>query len=454
MYLLDLPPELITLCCSHIAHRPADWEDGNGETHAQFITDQFRNLRLTCKRLSLIATKQLFSRLYILPTQGSARKARTVLDDERFNPLVQTIIIRASLDDGHDRKDDDPTPSWDVFDEDDPEWESDGATEQHGINLDGEISCTFKRLLDSIGLFRNFRRLELVYDEEVQGPPGDSRYWFDADSGGFDVKESMEYRDTFFRKVLSALNHADHPATKLDSLCIPNLQNWVNAEVATSQDFMAVLSRLDNLELYITCEQYSSAPEFEIDLYALHEFYSVQLTKYWLKPLSDIGRLTGLKLYGSLPWGYLPKCDLRDIHFPKLRNLSLGHMNFTHDYQLQWILSHADSLEMLALHNCSIVTRGELENNVDAENYPILPKLRQGTGRGRNVISTWGYGARWHEYFASFSSALPHLHSFAFTNDTWRNFYGVSSHSLESFSATEEDWRAEIRVSRYCMMEG
>lgn len=457
MHLLELPDEVLTICCAQLAECPDEWEDEDDyrRTYAQFASTQFQNLRLTCKRLSPIATKLLFSRLYILPTKSSAQKARKVLEDERMNPLVHTISLRASLcRDRFGETSELPSPSWHCLDEDDPEWETDEDNEEHAIYLDGEVSCTFKRLLDSIGLFRNLRRIELVYDVQVSGISGDLAFW--RESGSYDdAPESVEYRNTFFGKILSALNHPDHPVNKFDSLSITNLQDWVDADLANSDDFKAMLSRLNHLELYIASEKYESAPEFEIDFYARHEFYSVQLRKYWLQPLSEIGRLTSLKLFGSIHWGYLPKCDLRDLHFPKLRRLILGQMDFTHEWQLEWILCHASSLESLALLNCPIVVRAELGHRVDDENYPVLPKMRTGTQRGRRVVSSWDYAARWHYYFRSFGSTLEHLRHFAITHGSWPagDYDNGPDHALRVFAAAE-GWPVELLVSRYCRMFG
>lgn len=455
MNLLDLPDELLTICCAQIAQCPEEWEDeeDHRQTYAQFASSQFQNLRLTCKRLSPIATKQLFSRLNLLPTKASAQKARTVLEDERMNPLVHTISLRASLcRDRYDERQDLPSPSWHCLDEDDPEWETDEDNEEHAIDVDGEVSCAFKRLLDSIGLFKNLRRIELVYDHQVSGVSGDTTFW--QESGYYEeAPESIEYRGTFFGKILSALNHPDHPVSKFDSLSITNLQDWVDADLATSENFKAMLSRLDRLELYMVSEKYDSAPEFEINFYARHEFYGAQLRKYWLEPLSAIGRLTSLKLFGSVHWGYLPKCDLRGLHFPKLRRLILGHMDFTHDWQLEWILSHASSLESLALLNCPIVIRGELDNKVDDEGYPVLPKIRTGTQRGRRVVSSWDYAARWHDYFRKFGSTLHRLRHFAITHGSWPACDGGPDHASRVFAANEK-WPAQLRISRYCKMSG
>lgn len=456
MPLFDLPDELLSLCCSQIERVVLPFDRCDEDPCPTVNLEALQNLRLTSKRILPIATKQLFSHLHLFPTRDSAQKVRAVLDDKRLNPFVNTISIQTFLVDNLDEQE--PHPCWHCHNTDDPDWDTTPVEddEEHAIDVDGEPSTTFKRTMDAIGLFRNLRRIELNYHPEVEGPTADSEGRRNSSA-----IESMEYRDDFFRKLLGALNHPKHPASKLSSLSIMNLQDCVNKEVATSGDFMAVLSRLESLELYITSEMDHAAYEYEITILERHDFYSRELRKYWLQPLQDIGRLTSLKLYGSIPWGYLPKCDLRGLHFPKLRNLSLGNMNFTHDWQLEWILSHGSSLESLALRNCPIIPDTELTHEVDEENYPILPRPQPGTTRGRRVKATWAYTTRWHDCFKRFRTELPRLRHFTTTHG--HSLFSVERQGDElkdwpddpsRIFAVADTWSAKLYFSRYCMMTG
>jgi hypothetical protein len=446
MQLFDLPDELLDLCCYHIDRSKSQLNADEEDTSAQDNSEAHQNLRLTCKRISPVATKHLFSRLHLLPTKDSALKARAVLDDEHLNLLVTTIYTQASLFDDRISGNVSP-PSWEFHPDDYSEGETDENDEEHGIVVDGELSATFKRTLDDIGLFRNLRRVELVYDHQVQGPSADER------SYGGEVKESTEYRAAFFCKLVSALNHPGHPACRLNSLSILNLQDWVSADIASCSDFLAVLSRLEQVELCIASEQDEPDPHSEIWIPERHRFYFEQLREHWLQPLQESGRLTGLKLYGSIPWGYLPKCDLRGLNFPKLRSLSLGNMNFTHDWQLEWTLSHGSTLVFLTLHQCSIIPDTEMVHTVDGDNYPILPRVQPPTGRGRSIESTWSYAARWHDYFDRFRTELHHLLHFAINHGTWILSYNGPSDAAKLFN-TAENLPAEIGIRRYNMMTG
>jgi hypothetical protein len=445
MHLFDLPDELLDLCCWQIDHLQVPLDLDEQDISAEVNRDALRNLRLTSRRISPIATKRLFSRLHLLPTKRSAQRARAIIDDGRLNSLVNTLSVHTSMFDDR-RHEEDPAPTWNFQDEDDVNRETKEPDDDE--ELDGELPAAFKRTLGAIGLFRSLRRIELQFDDPVEGPSADANNRYEPE-----VKETIEYRDTFFRKLLRALNHPDHPASKLNSISIMNLQDWVNAEVATSSDFKALLLRLEILELCIVSERDNAAPENEILISERHDFYSEQLRKFWLQPLQEIGKLTNLKLYGMISWGYLPKCDLRDLHFPKLKSLSLGNMTFTHDWQLEWIVSHGSSLESLTLHNCPIIPDTELIHNVDADNYPIIPLARMGMTRGRNVKSTWKYAARWYDYFHRFRAELPKLRHLAVTYGTWLIAH-VRGYEAAGMFATKETLPAEIRVSRYCMMRG
>lgn len=114
--------------------------------------------------------------------------------------------------------------------------------------------------------------------------------------------ETKAYRNTILRKVLRALNHHDHPATKLRSLAIENLHELVDFDILTSNDFKAVIGRLETLELTFALfeknEHVSPAPSGNrvedrrerifraIDDRTRHQFFP-RLRKFWLEPLQQ-----------------------------------------------------------------------------------------------------------------------------------------------------------------------
>jgi hypothetical protein len=409
MHFLELPEELIVLCCEHI--------------------DLFagRALRLTCKRIIPIATKNLFSHVHLLPTTQSAKKARAILENEDLMPLVTTISIKASFGDVIP----DIWPEWNVPDD----WRKnrpDYADEtKNGIETNGVLSSAVKTMLNDIGLFKNLRRVELRFDWQVRG-------LFSWDDDG-NHKERTEYREPFLKNFFRALNHPEHPASKVHSLSICNLHDLSNYETLRSQDFKAVLSRIDNLELNIATEERKAGPEREIEYPERHQFFGTDLIDLWLAPVQH--NLVHLKLYRNCYWGYLPKCDLRKLRFPRLKGLAFGRMTFTHDWQLDWIISHGQTLKSLTLYDCPIIHDAKVAQATDSERYV---KLQDGTVEwDLDNVTTWSYGSRWHDYLHKMTIGLPRLQHFGMAHHPWGHDYDESN----ATPAFHDDERSAFETS-------
>ena len=409
MQILDLPDELLVLCCEHVDMLA------------------IRALRLTCKRTVPMATKRLFSHVHLVPTTDSANKARNILEIKDLMPLVTTISIKTSLEEIEH-------PTWDIESptDDDPQ---DPDQEEHGIEIDGEVSHVFKALLNDIGLFKNLRRVELKFDWEVVGLHG-------YDSGNH--KEWKEYREPFLRNFFRALNHSEHPASKLHSLSIVNLHDVSDYETLRSDDFKAVLSRIDTLELCIATEEQSAAPESEIEYPERHQFFGIDLIELWLAPVQQ--NLVNLKIYSNCYWGYLPKCDLRTLHFSKLKSLAFGNMTFTHDWQLDWIISHGRTLESLTLDDCPIVHDAMVAETLDPERYVKLQDDKTLLW-DPDIETTWSCSSRWHDYFRKMTTGLPRLQHFGLGHGPWGDDIGEDNTAL-AFEASASLW-AQLEAGRY-----
>jgi hypothetical protein len=419
MPLLDLPDELLLLCCEQTDMLAA------------------RALRLSCKRLAPLFTKRLFSHFHLLPTTDSANKARSILENRDLMPLVTTISIKASLDEWDSNVDSHPT--WDVTSWADDDLE-DPDQEKYGIDLNGEPSHAYKRMLNDIGLFGNLRRVEVVFDWDA--------HCDDNDVSG-NHKEWTAYRDPFLKSVFAALNHSDHPAGKVHSLCIHNLADLSNYELLKSDDFKTVISRLDTLELSIAAEECESAPESEIEYPERHIFFGKDLIEYWLAPTQS--KLVNLKIYSNCYWGYLPKCDFRPLHFPLLQSLAFGNMTFTHDWQLDWILSHGKTLQSLTLDDCPIVHDALMTDyQTDPERYVILQD--HAILQSADTETHWSYAPRWHDYFAKITTGLPYLQRFGIGHGPWNSCYGEDKTTAPFLAAAELP--ARLRASRYVIFHG
>ncbi|KAM0723991.1 hypothetical protein Q7P37_000982 [Cladosporium fusiforme] len=418
MHIFDLPDELLVLCSDRI--------------------DMFaaRALRSTCKRLTPMATKRLFHHLHILPTTESANKARAILGNKDLMPLVTTISMQATLDDAEAE----PHAFWDVprWREDDPEYANDA---EHGIEVNGIVSPTFKAMLSDIGLFTNLRRVEVHFDWEVEGAENDL-------SGGHN-KEWVEYRQPFLSNVFRALNHQEHPAFKVHSLSIRNLHDLSDYGLLQSDDFKAIVSRLDTLELSIATQDNEASPEGNIDFPERHRFFGKDLIDYWLVPVRE--NLVNLKIYCNCYWGYLPKCDLRGLHFPRLKSLAFGNMTFTHDWQLDWIIQHGETLESLILDDCPIIHDACMYHTLGHDRYVVLrdngtPSPEWHGGK------EWTYSSRWHDYFGKLAAGLPHLRHFGIGHGPWAGCVGEDN-ATDAFEAAAQ-LPAQLIAARYAYFHG
>jgi hypothetical protein len=75
MAFLDLADELLELCCFHAN------------------TTALCSLRLTCKRIAHVASRELFAQVKLSQTKHSVEKARLILEGSHLNPLVTSISI-------------------------------------------------------------------------------------------------------------------------------------------------------------------------------------------------------------------------------------------------------------------------------------------------------------------------------------------------------------------------
>lgn len=215
-------------------------------------------------------------------------------------------------------------------------------------------------------------------------------------------------------EIVQAINHPVHPASKLQSLSIVNLQDEVGKELNTSDDFKAVVSQIDTLELTIASwheTENTQEPSTELESSDMHLFWGRHLQNYWLIPV--LTQLVRLKLDCRWThWDYIPKCNLKGLHFPKLQELVLSKMTFTHDWQLNWIISHGKTLKSLTLNDCPILHASWVGHPLDDRHYPVFR-----LGRSPDWIhfgdaedlTYWTYKGRWHTHFEKLQRGLPFL---------------------------------------------
>ncbi|KAF2248195.1 hypothetical protein BU26DRAFT_458336 [Trematosphaeria pertusa] len=384
----------------------------------QFVDPEFlKSLRFVSKDALPIATEALFSTIVLQPSDESAAKYTHILESEKLNPLVRTVIFNT---------DDDPDA--------DPDWAS---------NEEKEPLESFLDALRAVFKFPNLRKVELKFARECAAPAVGRYNAWDKE-----VAETQSFRTDVLEAFFEGLNNLEKPAVSVDSLTVKNLQDWTLEEIYESEDFKAVRSRLKKLALQITTETEDAAPETSILLQGCHRGFTSDLPAQWLGPLQP--QLTHLTLYGThCFWGIFPFCDLRGIHFPKLKSLVLGNFTIAYDWQIDWILSHGATLEELILDDCPIVIALRLEESQKLPNFPSLdPFPLTAFARAiylKNIDLCWHHVLlRWHHVLPRFASGLPHLRHFALGQGNWAE---------QEMFEQRYDLVSEIRESRYYMFD-
>lgn len=162
--------------------------------------------------------------------------------------------------------------------------------------------------------------------------------------------------------------------------------------------------------------------------------------------------LEHLTLYHDRPFGFYPKLELSDIHFPRLKSLALGNYSFFHDDQINWILSHASTLRELYLDRCSILYLMKSDYEEDKKSYH--PSAVDGKWDPVEIAGTrhsiHTYPGQWNEYFTLFRTRLPQLRHFRFGESVWGDPEELPLLPFEK----EQDIEIALLDNRYMVFDG
>lgn len=388
-----LPPEIISMIAAALA------DD----------TSALKSLRGVNKMCTPACTRLLFREINLLLDNKSMGHLHCILG----NPAARlsATSLRINTAEYTDR-------NMDTFDWDD---------------RDEELLKLFNHYLARVGRFPNLKALAFKFSKACVAPPLRRHWWASQ------VPESVGFRTEALQGLFKGLNDAANLTPRFHSLSIENLQDYNDDALVKSEDFVAVMGRIDRLALQIATEHDEDGTVSFIEKKELHNFFNTQLQQDWLSHCQH--NLTRLTLYATrVYWGYLPKCILP--HFPRLKSLALGKMTFTHDTQLQWLLSHYRTLEQLTLDDCPIVIGAALYTALDEEKYPIetSPIVAQETP------NTFLYPARWHTYFCAFRTELPQLRSLRCGYGDWMD--------EKAYSTSPETLEATLWPQRYRVLDG
>ncbi|ESZ95191.1 hypothetical protein SBOR_4422 [Sclerotinia borealis F-4128] len=224
------------------------------------------------------------------------------------------------------------------------------------------------------------------------------------------------------RKLFAALNNPKFPTPDFTTLSLKNLQNVNDPILTKSENFLAVLNRITNLRIRVVVEYDEASPASSWGFAPMHDFFT-QFPSTWLAPCTQ--NLTSLTLHCCEFWGYFPRCDWRDVHFPQLKKLELGNYTFSHDWQLDWILSHGDTLEVLVLNNCPIVSAIRQFGDASEEKYVMEPTKDSGS---ENV---WYYRTKWADHFRKMQDSILKLRLLQIGTGTWLHGKGFDCAEME-----------------------
>jgi hypothetical protein len=364
-----------------------------------------RNLRLTSRVFSQMSATRLFDCVRLLPTEESAVRYNQILSTPVLSDQVRKVVFQTRLV---------PAGSNSCWSCQDP-GPGDDYYEPHPFFMDA---------LEQAGRFPNLTHVEMVFASPCCGPESFN-----------DTIEDSGIREEVLSALYAGLNHGEHPASKVFDMSIKNLQDFTpQALIASSKDedikfrldFEQVMSRITHLSLQIATEDEEAAPEMTLDVPESHNFFGYELQEYWIAPIA--ANLVYFKLYANeMLFGIFPACNLPKL--PKLRTLILGNLSMINDDHIDWILSHANTLEELIFDDAVVAVGAAIRDEMaDLDNRRIIysplriengrpiyqPEKNHALPKRRLLWST-----RWHHIFGRLQRELPKLKHFAIGHGNW-----------------------------------
>ncbi|KAH0287060.1 hypothetical protein M436DRAFT_62087 [Aureobasidium namibiae CBS 147.97] len=369
-----------------------------------------RNLRLASRGFAQMCTTRLFGCIRLLPTEESSFSYNQILSEPVLSNQVRKVVFQTRMV---------PGGSTSFWSRQEP-GPGDDYSRPHPFFLDA---------LQQVGRFSNLTHVEMVFGSQCIAPDSSN-----------ETTERVRFREGVLSALYAGLNHCEHPAMEVFNLSIKNLQDRTpHALINNNEDedeavrdikfrknFAQVMSRITHLSLQVATEDEESAPETTLDLPESHNFFGYELRKYWVAPIAE--NLVYFKLYAcDMLFGTFPACNLPKL--PELRTLILGNLSMCNEDHIDWILSHAATLEELILDDAVVAVGTVLYAEVADEasrriiyssltiedGRPLYqPKLDHALPKRRSLWLT-----RWHHIFGRLQRSLPKLKHFAMGHGNW-----------------------------------
>lgn len=257
--------------------------------------------------------------------------------------------------------------------------------------------------LESVDRFTNLENIHVRFSNSayVEPSPIFSKSWLGYVLSGPDFQSALLL--ILFKRLYDP-TCSTRP--RLRSLSISNLTNVAHHILTGSPHVKFCLGQISSLRLkLLTTIKGYAAP--------LPELFT-SLHRDWLGPSAE--KLTSLTLYGNILWQYVPRTKFltEATHFSSLKRLELGSFPITHEYQMDWILSH-ETLEELVLNDCQIT------------HYMSFPKVRDSDGHMTPFLDTentpvYKNKLRWLQVYQQIEIRLPRLMVFRFACGSAANF--------------------------------
>ncbi|KAF2870040.1 hypothetical protein BDV95DRAFT_608063 [Massariosphaeria phaeospora] len=356
---------------------------------------------------------------------------KSILDCEALNKLVKKVDVYTC------NPDCDNVPTW-----------YSGLRDHSidGYSPNDEMADIWRDCFNRLPELQNLRSVALIFDRHG----GTSRY--DNLSYDEDILHGIGARSNWQTLLFGLIGlKIENLSVRHNQECAPESDedrkriNRESDEVRASRN--RFLSGLHSLRMSLVHEQSlgeNGTTLKEGDCLTCFQIFPTN----WLKPTAQ--NLKHLTLYADLPFGFFPKLELRDIHFPQLRTLALGQYVISHDWQVDWIISHHATLYELYLDHCSILFQigHSSKAGLNEEGYfhddkksactsthdglwqesvwysldPTDDGWSQSTKEEiYNAVTFASFGTRWHDVFDRFSRSLPRLRTFRFgSSDQWK----------------------------------
>lgn len=344
-----LPDELQLRCARHLDIRT------------------LKNLRLVSSQASKIGAEVLFQTIVLKFDAASPERFSRVIESKAFRPFVRKVVIdgkQAHLIKKY-RRNEDPD----------------------------EVSEPWSLAIRKIAQIPILKELEYRFERAYPELPLAS---------GIHGLRSFEYRRFYYELLCMAITHSP----SLDCLTVKYMRGIPLGYSGAIKKFLVAQSRLKRLAFMVGKYISRCSNDWEESVWDTEtdQCFKIELIQHWLAPTQS--RLTHLTIYSHHKWGVRPFCDLRQVHFENLVSLALGNWTIAHDWQIDWITSHGETLHELVFDNCSIVWA------LDTGTYDFSP-LWPDMGPEKKVRVKF-YDTRWADVFSMLQQHLQHLRHFGF----------------------------------------